>query len=198
MKSAEPNRAYRMTARATAAASTGERILDAAEARFWAGGLEQVTLAGVAADAEVTVQTVIRRFGSKQGVMDAAIARAHNRVSDQRLAAPVGDVPGAIANLMEHYETWGDRTLRLLSEEGGSATIRQITNGGRAFHRDWVQQTFAPQIAGAAEADREPRAAQIHAITDVQVWKLLRRDSGLSRAATERSLIHMIDGLEGR
>jgi hypothetical protein len=35
------------------------------------------------------------------------------------------------------------------------------------------------------------------AITDVYTWKLLRRDLGLSRAETERTLSELIMALEG-
>ena len=60
-------RPYRMTARAETAAATGERILDAAEELFWSRPLHKLHLQDVAAGAGVTVQTIIRRFGSKNG-----------------------------------------------------------------------------------------------------------------------------------
>ena len=57
-------RTYRMTARADAAERTGERITDAMLRRFAELPYDRIRLEDVAAVAEVTVQTVIRRFGT--------------------------------------------------------------------------------------------------------------------------------------
>jgi AcrR family transcriptional regulator len=185
-----------MTARAEAAAATGERILDACEELFWSAPIERMALDAIAEGAGVSVQTVIRRYGSKDGLIEATAARAAERVRAQRDEAPVGDVPGAIANLLEHYEEAGDRVLRLLAEEESGPAMRRITENGRRLHRDWVKRTFAPQLAGLRGAERARRTAQLVAVTDVYMWKLLRRDAGLSRAQVERALRELIDGLE--
>src|SRR3954454_24266743 len=93
-------RPYRMTARAAAAAATGERILDAAVEVFYATA--DLPLDEVAARAGVTVQTVIRRFGGREGLFAAALERESGRVRDQRDTAPVGDVPTAVRVLLDH------------------------------------------------------------------------------------------------
>jgi AcrR family transcriptional regulator len=184
-----------MSARADAANATGERILDAAEELFWAGSAERMTLAQVAELAGVTVQTVIRRYGSKDGVIKAASERALADVAEQRDEAPIGDVAGAVANLLDHYESVGHRALRLLAEEENPA-FRAFTEEGRAFHRDWAERTFAPQLAPHRGAKRARRLAQLIAVTDVYMWKLLRHDSKLSRPQVERAIVELIDGLE--
>ncbi len=71
MKKDAPRR-YRQTARASAAEATGERILESFLQRFRQQWLEESTLDTIAADAGVTVQTVIRRFGGKDLLLDAA------------------------------------------------------------------------------------------------------------------------------
>jgi AcrR family transcriptional regulator len=196
MKVGTVRRPYRMTARAEAAAATGERILDSAEELFWSQALERIGLADIAAGAGVSVQTVIRRYGSKEGVLEAAAQRSMGQVRGQRDQAPVGDVPGAVANLLDHYEAVGHRALRLLSEEDRSPAMARYTEGGRRMHREWVRRTFAPQLAGRRGVEHERRLAQLVAVCDVYTWKLLRRDAGLSRAQTERALVELIDGLE--
>jgi AcrR family transcriptional regulator len=196
MKTKTARRSYRMTARAEAAAATGERILEAAEELFWSQPLDQIGLAEVAAGAGVSVQTVIRRYGSKEGVFEAAAQRSMGRVRDQRDQAPVGDVAGAVANLLDHYEDVGGRALRMLAEEDRSPAMARYTEEGRRMHRDWVRRTFAPQMAGRRGTERERRLAQLVAVCDVYTWKLLRRDAGLSRAQTQRALVELIDGLE--
>ena len=186
-----------MTARAAAAAATGERILDATEELFWAGPVDRISLAEVASRSGVAVQTVIRRYGSKDGLIAAAAARSMERVRSQRDEAPIGDVAGAVANLLDHYEALGDRALRLLADEHASPIIRDFTEEGRLVHRRWVERTFAPQLTGVRGARRARRVAQLVAVTDVYTWKLLRSDAGLTRLQTERALRELIDGLEG-
>ena len=184
-----------MSARADAANATGERILDATEELFWAGSAERMTLAQIAELAGVTVQTVIRRYGSKDEVIKAAAERAMADVREQRDEAPVGDVPGAVANLLDHYESVGHRALRLLAEEENPA-FREFTETGRAFHRGWAERTFAPQLTPHRGPKRARRLAQLIAVTDVYMWKLLRHDSKLSRPQVERAIVELIDGLE--
>ena len=198
MNSGTVKRPYRMTARAEAVAATGERILDATEQLFWSGPIDRMSLDAVATRAGVTVQTVLRRYGSKDGLVAAAAARAAERVRRQRDEAPVGDVAGAVANLLDHYEDMGERALRLLAEEAGSPLMEEIAESGRELHRQWVERTFAPQLRGLRGAEHTRRRAQLVAVTDVYMWKLLRRDAGLSRRQVEQALRELIDGLEGR
>jgi AcrR family transcriptional regulator len=188
-------RPYRQGARATAAAETGQRILQAVIALYTERWVEQVTLEEVAARAGVTVQTVLRRFGSKEGLLAAAGDEIEQQVTAQRLAAPVGDVVGAIRNLFDHYEVVGDLALRSLAQEERYPPIRALTDRGRQFHYAWVERTFAPLLAGLAGQARERRLAQLIAVTDVYVWKLLRRDRGLDRDQAELALRELIDGL---
>ncbi len=75
------SRTYRMTARADAAERTGERIIDAMLKRYAETAYDQIRLQDVAADAGVSTQTVIRRFGSKHGLLAAAIERELTRLA---------------------------------------------------------------------------------------------------------------------
>lgn len=195
MKSAAAQRQYRMVARAEAAAATAERILDAAIELFWEQPAGQISLDEVARRAGVSVQTVIRRFGGKDGLFAAAGEREAERVRRQRDQAAPGDAAGAVRVLIEHYETLGDRVLKLLAEEEHVPQLREIADRGRAFHRDWCARVFAPTLAARTGAARERRLAQLVAICDVYTWKLLRRDAGLSRRQTELALVELLDPL---
>jgi AcrR family transcriptional regulator len=188
-------RRYRMTARAEAAAATGERILDAAVEAFWEvpGGV--LSLDDIADRAGVSVQTIIRRFGGREGLLAAAGRREAEKVGAERGEAPVGDTPGAVRNLVRHYEDYGDRVLRLLAEEDRSPALREITDGGRALHRDWCRRVFSPALDGLTGVARERRLAQLVAVCDVQTWKLLRREFGLSLRQTELALIELLTPL---
>ena len=188
----EARRPYRMDARARAAAATGEAILDAVTELFWEHPSDQIRLEQVAARSGVTVQTVIRRFGNKDNLFAVAAERQSNQVMEARSHVVAGDVRGAVANLMEHYELMGDRVLRMLAEEGRLPALKVLADGGRRLHREWCESVFAPFLAGQHEAARRRRLAQLVAICDVYTWKLLRRDSGLSRQQTERALVEML------
>jgi len=194
----EPRRPYRMGSRAHAAAATGERILDAAVETFWELPTDKVSLDEVARRAGVSVQTVIRRFGGREGLMAAAGTRESERVRRQREEAPVGDVGAAVRVLVEHYEQMGEAVLRMLAEEGRIPALSGIANAGRVLHRDWCARVFAPALAGWTGADRQRRLAQLTAVCDVYTWKLLRLDAGLSRRQTEIAMAELLNPmLEG-
>ena len=119
------------------------------------------------------------------------------QVVRQRDQAPVGDVEGAVENLVDHYEEWGDTALRLLAQEERVAPFRSITDAGRAFHHEWVERTFAPLLAKRNGEERRRLLAELIAVCDVYFWKLLRRDLGLSREQTELAITETILALEG-
>jgi AcrR family transcriptional regulator len=196
MKSVESGRRpYRMTARAAAAAATAERILDAAAEVFFSEG--DLPLDEVAARAGVTVQTVIRRFGGREGLFAAGLEHESRRVRDQRDTAPVGDVAAAVRVLLDHYEEYGDKVLTLLALENRSPAAGPVLDEGRRLHRSWCERVFAPALSGLGEERRERRLAQIVAVTDVYMWKLLRRDAALPRDDVELALRELLDPLMG-
>lgn len=181
-----------MVARAEAAAATADRILDAAVDVFWERPTDQISLEEVARRAGVTVQTVIRRFGGRDGLVAAAAERELRKVQRQRAQAPVGDVSMAVQVLVEHYETYGDRVLRMLVEEERIPRLREISDRGRALHREWCERVFALALVGLSGLGRQRRLAELVAVCDVYTWKLLRRDAGLSRRQTELALAEIL------
>jgi AcrR family transcriptional regulator len=181
-----------MRARAESTAATGERILDAAAQVFWALPTDQISLEEVARRAGVTVQTIIRRFGGREGLLAAGIEREVGRVGEQRAQAPVGDLAGAVHNLLDHYEAMGGAILKLLAEESRMSSLGRIADRGRTVHRAWCGRVFAPALDRVHGRDRERRLAQFVAVCDVYIWKLLRRDCGLSRRQTEHALMELL------
>ena len=146
----------------------------------------------VARRAEVTVQTVIRRFGGRDALIAAAGEREAARIRDQRDQAPVGDVMAAVRVLVDHYEAYGDRVVKLLADERRVPRLAEIAEHGRCVHRQWFARVFAPALAGRPPAEQRRRLAQLVAICDVYVWKLLRRDAGLSRRQTELAITELL------
>lgn len=185
-------RRYRMTSRAEAAAATRERILAAAVTLFWEQPLLDLSLEVVARRADVALPTVIRHFGDRQRLFAAAAEREYERVSRQRDEAPVGDVRVAVRVLVDHYEELGDAVLRLLAEEHRAPGLSTIADQGRVYHAEWCERVFAPALNGLDAETYARRLAELIGMTDVLMWKILRRDRGLSRAETERALYEMI------
>jgi len=184
-----------MVARAGSTAATGERILDAAVAAFWERPGEQIPLDEVARRAGVTVQTVIRRFGGRDGLIVAATERELSRVRAKRDPAAVRDASEAVTQLVSHYEALGDRILALLADESRIPALREMADAGRRFHRTWCETVFQGVLAGLDGAARERRLAQLVAVCDVYTWKLLRLDSGLSRRQTQIALRELLGPL---
>jgi AcrR family transcriptional regulator len=185
-------RTYTMTARARAVEETRARILDACVALHGERPVTEIGLDDIAARAGVSVQTVLRHFGSRAGLEEASFERAQRAVADER-RTPVGDVAAAVQVIVEHYERRGDMALLMLAQESHQDLMARITRQGKAMHRAWVVEVFAPFLAAAD--DPEALTDLLVVATDVYAWKLLRRDRGLSRERTESRMRRLVEGL---
>ena len=184
-----------MRARAESTRATADRILDAALEAFWEQPTDRIALDEVAARAGVSVQTVIRHFGGRDGLLAAAVERGTETVRRDRDAARPGDLAEAVRVLVDHYEELGDRVLRMLAEEQRTPGLRAIADRGRELHREWCARVFAPALADRRGVDRDRKLAQLVTVCDVQTWRLLRRESGLSRRQTELALAELLQPL---
>jgi AcrR family transcriptional regulator len=187
-----------MTARATAAERTAQQLIAAMQSLFAERPFHEITLELVAERAGVTLQTLLRRFGSKSGLLAAAAADGLDRVTAQRHESAPGDTPAAVANLFDHYEAWGDVSLRLLAQEDTLEEIAAITRRGRATHVAWVERVFADDLTRRRGRGRAILRGQLIAVCDVYVWKILRRDLALSRDEAERAVRGMVEGICAR
>lgn len=192
------SRPYKQVARAQSQQRTRDALLDVADEEFSAGRWSKASLDAMAARAGVTKQTVLRHFGSKDGLLEAAIRRTSEIVRRERAQAPTGEIPGAVHNLVVHYERWGNAVLRVLAEEHRSSLVRKMTDRGRDVHYEWVERTFEPQLAALDEHTRRRRKAQLVTICDVHMWKLFRHDLHFSVSDTEAALTELIEGLVAR
>jgi AcrR family transcriptional regulator len=205
MAGAERQRPYKQVARAQAQERTRETLLQAASEEVERDGWTQASLESVAERAGVTKQTALRHFGSKEGLLDAVIRRTSSIVVKERAQAPIGDIPGAVANLVRHYERYGDMVVRMLpyrdavvrvlGREPRVPLVQRAVDRGEEVHEEWVLRTFEPQLARLDTRARERRLAQLVAVCDVHVWKILRREIGLSPPRTEAALVELIERL---
>jgi AcrR family transcriptional regulator len=191
-----PTRTYRQTRRADATERTREAVVDAAQALFRADPQMDPSLDAVAARAGVSTRTVIRQFGSKEGLMEAAIAAGVEAAQTTRHAEP-GDVEGAVGAIVIHYEGMGDDVMRWLALAERSPFVRTVTERGTESHLEWVEEVFAPDLDGLPRGERRARRAALATATDVYVWHLLRRREGLGREATRAAMLAMVEAVRG-
>jgi hypothetical protein len=104
----------------------------------------------------------------------------------------------AVRLLYDSYELRGEAALYLLAEEDRIPAVRGMTDAGRAWHRAWVDRTFAPLLDGVSGADRERRLVAMVVATDLLVWKLLRREMRLGREKAEQIVTDMVTASKGR
>lgn len=180
-------RTYNQVARAASRDRTREALLDAAEESFFAGHWDRAPLDAIAADAGVTKQTLLRHFGSKDGLFDAAWARAFARIRGQRMSAPTDHIAGAVENLLDHYEEVGDRALRLGRTRVGEPEA-DVGQFGREVHYQWVDHAFGGWLKPLGPRDRSRRRAALIALCDVNTWWLLSHDLGLPRGEVRATL----------
>lgn len=183
-----------MRARATSAADTRQRILSETTALLKTHFRSDIHLDDVASAAHVSVQTIMRLFGSRAALLESAIEELGRHISKQRDRAAPGDIEGAIAGLFDHYEEVGDIVIRNLAEEDDPAVQPGISMG-RVRHRQWVEHHFAPQLTRYGPSEQDILVGALVCACDVYTWKLLRRDMGRSREDAERTMVRTVRAL---
>jgi AcrR family transcriptional regulator len=191
MKIRPTTRRYTQDARARSAEDTARRIVEAFLSRLMAQWYDEITLDRIAEDAGVTVQTVVRRFGGKEGLLARSVGTLSGQINAQR-ATPPGDIRGAVRNLVADYERTGDAVVRLLALEPRHPAIKETLGFGRGEHRRCVSEAFAGVLGTLDAAARERALDALVIATDVYAWKLLRRDMGRGRDATAATIESMI------
>ena len=196
-------RPYKKVARAQAQERTQDALIEAATDEFFEGNWLKASLESLSAKAGVTKQTLLRNFGSKDGLLVQALIRGATQVRDQRWSAPAGDIPGVVENLLDHYAAWGERSIRIGEWQRGPALLGMLSRGARQVHYEWVEYAFAPWLEGVEEPARTRRRAALIALCDVQTWWIFsarprarargdpRDPDGCDRAPAGRGLLDM-------
>ncbi|MER8096717.1 TetR family transcriptional regulator [Streptomyces goshikiensis] len=168
-------------------AQTKAVILRAARERFAAQGYERTTIRAVAGDAEIDPSMVMRYFGSKEKLFEAALA-VDLRLPDLS-AVPGGELPAA---LVRHFvDRWeGDP-----ADDALLVLLRSAVTNEQAAER--MREAFAAQVAPALAAAVGPeRAGRVAGLVAAQLLGL-----GLTRyllrlpAVTALSPQALVEGL---
>jgi AcrR family transcriptional regulator len=189
-------RTYAKVARAAAEEATRTALLDAAERAFFDDDWDRLSLEAIARSAGVTKQTLLRHYGSKDGLLERAFARAFDHVRGQRLRAPADDIEGALDNLLDHYEELGGRALRIGAMSGGGL-VAEMGRAARQLHYDWVEHAFGGWLAAVSGQQRRRLHAALIVACDVQTWSILANDLGFPRAEVRATLLLTIRRLLG-
>lgn len=175
-----------MTARAQSAARTADRILDATLANYAALPFDALRLEQIATDAGVTVQTVLRRFGSKSALVCALVVREAQRIADTRAGAPPADLAAVVAELVDHYERYGALISKMYAEAPAVDGLPELAQRAREGHTEWcasVLRALAPRAASDAV-----RLAQLVVALDATSWRILRLERELSQEQTAAAI----------
>jgi AcrR family transcriptional regulator len=196
-KTTSGTRPYEMRERARSAAANGERILSAARDRFSRMMFDEVTLNDIAEDAGVSVQTVIRRFGSKEQLFTKlaeieAVRVLAERDPDDGASVSLEQI---LKTLIDHYERDGRTVLNLIAQESRFPVVAEVVAQGRRLHEEWVAEHCGSVLGAKRGRDRERRLMAAVAATDLSTWKLLRLDRGLSRREVIETMATLLEGL---
>ena len=189
----EATREYKQVERAKAQERTREALIAAATDEFFEGNWLKTSLDSLSRRAGVTRQTLLRHFGSKDGLLMQSLMRGASQVRDQRWSTPTTDIPGAVENVIEHYEEWGERSVRIGAWQRGPTVLALFANAARQIHYDWVEHAFAPWLEPLDDETRARRQATLIVLCDVQTWWILSNDLGLPRREVHAILTEQIE-----
>ena len=188
-------RKYDMGVRAKAAEMTSEEIIRVVGELWMKYSIHEITLQMVAQDAGITVMTILRKFGSKEGLFEAAIRTDTAGIQDVRKESQAGNISQAISILMKEYEYAGLAVIRTLAVENDLPVAAKILKKGRELHREWCQRIFAQYLPASNDKEYKIMLGAFYAATDVYKWKLLRIDLGFSKEETEKIFIKTVRGI---
>lgn len=192
----ETKRAYRQGARAEAAARTAEAIVAVFRNLMETGWYNEISLERVAKAAKVTVPTILRHFGSKEGLLEAVALQYSHEVIATRKIRP-GDMDAAIDGVITDYEEAGEMVLRFLAQEDYIPAMKAVTDYGRAHHRQWIADNFAPYLEGLDQTERDWRIDGLVVALDIYTWKLWRRDRGRSPEDVRQFMKQLVTAIIG-
>ena len=195
MNTDKKTRNYSMARRARMASESTEMIIHAVGELWKSGSLNEITLEAVAERSGVTVRTILRKFGSREGLLEASIQQEAARIGNERGEAPMGDLEGIVDSLLRSYEEMGEAGIRTIYAEPDLEIARVIGERGRQTHREWCIRVFEPYLPAPDAEAYEIRLAAFISVTEIYLWKLLRKDLGFTPDKTKKVFIEMLEGL---
>lgn len=186
-------RRYRQQLRARALEDRRQAAADAAIALWLKGGLDAITLQAVANHAGLSLKSVVRYFGNKDGLLRACMEVAVGREEGER-EVPVGDVGAVVEVLAQRYELIADRVVKNGDAELRYPAMRAWVDRARKSHREWLARAFAPWLPARGRV-RSQRLGALFWATEVRCWWTVRHALGFDRKAATGVLRTLLDAL---
>jgi AcrR family transcriptional regulator len=188
-------RSYRSARRREQAEQTRERVLAAAERVFVERGFEAATVNAIAAEADVSPETVYSRFGTKRALLVELVSRAARgpdtspilEQSGPRAVAAETDQRAQLklfaADVVLRLERVGPLTAVLAgaaqAEPDLAGLLREIHTRRRSNLRTLVEALMAN---GPLLVDADTAADTVWALASPELHRLLTKTRGWSRA----------------
>ncbi len=175
-------RKYDSSKRKARAEERRKHILKCSARLISAASEDAFRLEDVAKAAGVSVQTILRAFGSRVGLMIATLeTEAPDAVDFTRFTnIEVSNLDSFVRTVFTVYDKIGDLVIRALADEHRSPEFQKTLEVGRTFHREWVSQVFGSYIDRRPPKEQPVLFRALMTATDIYIWKILRRDEALS------------------
>ncbi len=154
----------------------------------------RVVLADIAGRAGVSVQTVLRHFGSRDGLFAVVVETGSREIAAER-ETPPGDLAAAVRTIVAHYEKRGDFVIRMLAREDADRIRATSPRAASPSIATGWRPPSGRSSASAIPPGTRSSSTCSSSRTDVYTWKLLRRDRGLGAGEVEartRTLVEAI------
>lgn len=187
-----------MLERAEQVARNDQKIMDAVASLWLKVPISELTLDKVAENSGVTVRTILRKFGTKEGLLKACMENEGERFTRKRMQVTPGDLPGILSALLEEYEHMGDALIRTLTVEYEYPSTRQLLKKARMVHREWCIKVFEPFLPSESSDSYEKILSAYIAGTEFYLWKLLRRDLNKSAEECRQVFLFTLESLAAK
>lgn len=188
-------RSYSMEKRTESANLTEKKILKGLFDTWLENSLHDITLDKVAQRSGVTVRTILRKFGSKEGLFDAALKGDIGEMASRKNRTEAGNLESIMDTLMEEYEATGKAGIRTLALEHELTQAAELIAKGRRVHWAWCARVFAPYMIGLDAENQHQMVGALYVETDINCWKLLRIDFSFSEAETRQIMLTKLKGV---
>ena len=184
-----------MSERARQVALNDRKVINAMSDLWLEMPLSEITLEKVSQRAGVTVRTILRKFGSKEGLFKACIESDNDRFTHKRKDVKPGDLTGIIEALLDEYEHMGNALVRTLTVEYEYPVIQTLLEKARMFHREWCLHVFEPFLPDPGSDNFETVLSAFITATEFYLWKLLRKDLGKTRKQCRQVFLFSLHSL---
>lgn len=184
-----------MSERARQVALNDRKVINAMSDLWLEMPLSEITLDKVSQRAGVTVRTILRKFGSKEGLFTACIESDGDRFTHKRMDVNPGDLSGIVDALLSEYEHMGNALVRTLTVEYDYPVIQNLLDKARRFHREWCLYVFEPFLPDPDSDNFDVVLSAFITATEFYLWKLLRKDLGKTREQCRQIFLFSLQSL---